>query len=152
LGQPVQLVLIFHGDAVEQVQRVDAGVLAAAGAHAAAWRAHVAARPTQVEADFGQVVEAGLEVVGGRAQQDDVAGSAVHIGQPAAVLIPHVTQLAQLVGGVEPTGRHGHPKGMELGHRRKFIGQVRVAADHPAAIALDADDTTVLPVADSVLV
>ena len=44
------------------------------------------------------------------------------------------------------------PHGVEGLNIGEQVGTVRVAADHAAAVALDADDAAVLPVADFVLV
>src|SRR3990172_6741073 len=85
-------------------------------------------------------------------QEDDVAGGTVHVGEPGAMAIPDVAQVAQRLGGVEPAGGLVDAAGVELGHVGELGGQVRVAPDDTAAVAHDAYQAAVLPVADMLLV
>ena len=148
----VDLILVLVRQVVAHVKRVVAGVLAAAGSHAAARRAQVGAGAAQVEPAIADVVEDGLQLVGVRSQQDDVAGGAVHVREPAAALLPYVADLAQHVARVEPAAGLGHAHRVELADVRELLGHVGVAADDAAAVALHAHDAAVLPVAHLVLV
>jgi len=146
----VELILVRHRDVVQQLQRVDARILAAARTHAAARGAHVRARTTQVEADLREIIETRLQPGSRHAQQNDVAGGAVHVGQAAAMFVPDIAQLAQLLGVVKPTRRHVDAHRVELCHRRKFLRQVGVPPDHAAAVAANAHDAAMFPVPDAV--
>ena len=60
--------------------------------------------------------------------------------------------VAQRLGGVEPPRGLVDAHGVEVRDVRELLGQVGVAADDAAAVAHDADDAAVLPVADLLLV
>src|SRR5450759_1575296 len=148
----MNLVLVVLREVVGQRQGVEAGPLAACRADAATGRAHHGPRPAQVEAVLGQLGKHRLERFGLHAEQDDVAGGAVQVGQAGAVLLPDVAHLAERVGLVEPPRRVVDPHRVELRHLRKLLGHVRVTSDDARAIPADADHATVLPVADAVAV
>ena len=94
----------------------------------------------------------GWRVFRRRAQENRIPRGAVQIGEPAAVLVPDVAELAQGIRLVEPPGRVVDPHRVEGLDVRKQVRPVRVAADDPGAVALDADNPPVFPVADAVLV
>ena len=96
--------------------------------------------------------EAGFQLIGSGAQEDDVAGGAVHVQEAAAVLIPDVAEFPQGLGGVKPAGGLVDAHGVEMLHAGEFIRQVGVTADDAGAVTQDADDAAMLPVGDLVLI
>ena len=121
----MQFVLVVHGHVVAQLHGVVARPLAARHAHAAGGCAQVGTGPAQIEAGVRQILEGGLELVGGGAQQNDVAGRAVHVGQAGPVLFPDVADRAQRVAGVEPSGGMVDAHGVEVGDFRELLREGR---------------------------
>ena len=102
---------------------------------------------------FGrQFGEAGFQLIGGGAQEDHVAGGAVHVQDAAAVLVPDFAEFPQGRGGVKPGGGLVDPDRMEMLDAGEFIRQVDVTADDAGAVTQDADDAAMLPVGDLVFV
>jgi hypothetical protein len=88
-SRPVQLVLVIIGQREAQRLGVVAGILAAGFSDAVGGGAQVGARATQVLVQLvGQLVENLLELRSGSAQENDVPGGAVHVGDAAAAKIP----------------------------------------------------------------
>ena len=151
-GRAVQFVLEGHGEVVGEGHGVVARPLAAGHAAAGAGCAHVRAGAAEIEPGLGELREDGLQLRGLRAEEDDVAGGTVHVGEAGAVLLPDVAQRPQGVGGIEPPRRLVHADGVELGDLGELLRDVVVTADDAAAVPLHAHDAAVLPVADLVVV
>jgi hypothetical protein len=114
---------------------VGARLLAARRADAGHGRAHARARAAQVEAVLVDLVEEMLGVLGGRADEHDVAGLAMERDQPGAPLAPGVGKLAQQLGGVVVAGRRLHAQRVELLGLREHARDFREARDDAPAIA-----------------
>ena len=128
------------------------GPLTPGHAAAAARRPDVGAGTADVEIDLLQLVEDRLELIGGGAQKNDVTGGAVHVGDAGAVLLPDVTDLPQSFGVVEPAGRLVDAHGVKVRDVGVLLRKIGIAADHAAAVAHHTHDSTVLPVADLLLI
>ena len=148
----VDLVLKAHGDVVADIETVDAGPFAASRSHAGAGCPQGGTGTAEIESGLRKIVETGLEMIRRRSQQNGVPGGAVHVGETAAVLVPDVAEVAQGVRLVEPSRRMIDPHGVEGLDVRKEIGTIRIAPDDTGAVALDADDTSMLPMADLIFI
>ena len=146
----MHFVLEMLGQLVREVHGVVAGPLAAGLPHAATGRPHVRTRSAQVEVVLGQLREDGLELARDGAQEHDVAGGAVHVGQAGAVPFPDVAQGAEGLRCVEPSGGLVDAERVEVGHVGELVRQEGIPPDHAAPVAHDAHDAAVLPVAPSV--
>ena len=148
----MDLVLIAHGDVVADIEAVHAGILATPRSDAGAGRPQSRTGTAEIKTRCRQIVKAGLQMIRRRTQQDGITGGAVHVGQPAAVLVPDVAEIAQGIGLVKPSRGMIDPqgvKGLDIG---KEVGAVRISPDDAGAVALDADDTSMLPMADLLLI
>ena len=143
----MQLILIVHGELVANVLRVVAGVFAAALAHTGGGGTQVGTGTAEVDVQFmGEIVEDFFELRGLRADEHDVAGGAVHVGQTGTAQFPDVAQATEELGGVELAGGLGHANGVEVGHAGEHFRLVAVTADDAAAVTEHAHDAAVLPV------
>ena len=141
---------VVHQHAVNLLL-VGAGLFAARRADARHRRAHARTGAAEVEAVFVDFVEEVLGLLGGGADEHDVAGLAVERDQAGTVFLPGVGQLAQHLGGVVIAGRRLHAQRMEflgLGEHRGDFGEAR---DDAAAVAEDRDRAA-LPVAKTRLI
>jgi len=146
-GGTVQFVLIVHGQLVAHVLRVVAGIFTARLAKAGFRRTQVGAGTTQVDVHLvGQFVEDFFQLGGLGAEQHDVAGGAVHVGQTGTTQIPNIAQVAQELAVVVLAGRLGHTHGVEVRHAGEHFGLVAVTADNAAAVTEHTHDAAVLPV------
>ena len=127
------------------------GLFAARMADAAHGGAHGGSGAAHVEADFVELVEGLLDVLGGAALEHDVAALAVQGDQAGTVTLPDVAHLAQQIGAVMHAGGRLDAQGMKFLRRGKFLGDFREAGDHPAAIPID-PDRSALPIAPAGLV
>jgi hypothetical protein len=146
----VQLVLEMLGDFLREGERIVARPLATRRPDAAARGPHVRTGTAQVEALFRQFGEDGLEFVRDRAQEDDVAGGPVHVGQARPALLPDVAQRPERLRGVEPAHGLIDAQGVEVRDVGEFVGQEGIAPDHASAVTHHAHDAAVLPVPDLV--
>ena len=146
-GGTVQLVLIVHGELIASVLRVVAGVFAAALAKAGGRRTEVRTGTAEVDVKLvGEIVEDLFKLRGLGADEHDVAGGTVHVGQTGATEFPNVAQAAQEFGGVVLAGGLSHADGVEVSHAGEHFGLVAVTADNAAAVTEHAHDAAVLPV------
>ena len=99
---------------------------------------------------MGQLIENLLDLGSGGAQENDVSGGSVHVGDTAAAEIPQITQVFQKFGGVVLAARLSHTNGMKMGDTRKHLRLVAVTADNAAAVTEYADDAAVFPMGPSV--
>ena len=95
---------------------------------------------------MGQFVENFLELGSGGAEEHDITGGTVHVGQAGTAEIPEVAELTKEGGGVVLAGRLSHTHGVEVSHAGEHFGLVAVTADNAAAVTEDTDDAAVLPV------
>ena len=148
----MQLILIFIGQGMAEVLGVVAGKFAAGSADAVSGRPQVGTRSAKVLIVFvGQFKENFLKLRRGGAQEDDVAGGAVHVGQAGTPEFPKVAEISEIRGGIIFTRRLGHAHGMEMGHARKFFRLVAVTTDNAAAVTKHAHDAAVFPMGLAVL-
>ena len=94
----------------------------------------------------GEIVEDLFKLRGLGADEHDVAGGTVHVGQTGATEFPNVAQAAQEFGGVVLTGGLSHADSVEVSHAGEHFGLVAVTADNAAAVTEHAHDAAVLPV------
>ena len=143
----MQFVLVVHGELVAGVLRVVAGVFAAALAKAGGRRTEVGTGTAEVDVELvGEIVEDFFKLRGLGADEHDVAGGTVHVGQAGAAEFPDVAQAAQEFGGVVLAGGLGHTDGVEVRHAGEHFRLVAVTADNAAAVTEHAHDAAVLPV------
>lgn len=150
-GRAVHVVEEGVDDLAQPLAFVEAGLLAAGVADAGHRGAHGGAGAAEVEAQFVDLVEGLLHVLGGAALEHDVAGLAVEGDQAGAVFLPDVAELAQDVGVVVHAGRRHDAQGVELGRVLEdrlllVVLDLGEARDDAAAVAEDADRAA-LPVA-----
>ena len=135
-----QLITGFHG--------VVAGPFATGLTTAAGGAAHGRTGTADVPTFLGHGLEARLQIVGNGAQEDEVAGGAMHIEDATAILIPNVKYFPQGGGGIKPAGGRVDPYGVEMCQTGEFIRQVGVTADDAGAITQHTHDAAVFPVGD----
>ncbi len=151
-GRAMQLVLVVIGHGEAQVLGVVAGVLAARSPDAVRGGAQVGAGTAEVLVVLVRELEEDLfELIRAGAQEDDVAGGAVHVSDAAAAQVPQVAKLAKVIGGVELAAGLVDTHGVEVGNPREQFRLVAVAADDAAAVPEHADDAAMLPVGRAVL-
>ena len=151
-GRPVDLVLVVLSKVVTGPHGVVTGPLASSHPETAARCSDRGAGATDVEIDLLERGERRLELSRSRAQKDDVAGGAVHVGEAGAMLVPQVTDLSQGVGVVEPTGRLIDAHGMEVCDLWILLRKVGIPADYAGPVTHHTYNPTVLPMADLLLV
>jgi len=105
-----------------------------------------------LEAGARQVLESGFQLVGGGAQQNQIAGRAMHVGETGPALFPNVANRAQGLAGVEPCGGLVNAHGVEVSDLRELFPDIAVAADHAAAVSQNSNQATMFPVALLLLV
>ncbi len=150
-SRAVQLVLVVIGHLVAEVLGVVAGPLAARGPDAVRGGTQIGARAAEVLVVLmGELEEDLLELIRAGAEEDDVAGGAVHIGQAAAAQVPQVAEVAQVLGRVELAAGLVDAHGVEVGDPRELLGLIAVTPDDAAAVAEDADNAAMLPVGRAV--
>ncbi len=130
---------------------VGARLLAARRADARHGGAHAGAGAAQVETVLVDLVEEMLRVLGGRADEHDVAGLAVERDQPRTPLVPRVRKLAQDLGRVMVAGRRLHAQRVEFLRLREHACDLGKARNDAAAIA-EHRDGAAFPVAQARLV
>ena len=148
----MQVELELLGELIADFHGVVAGPFAAGLTQAAGGGAHGGTGAADVPTLGGQFLKAGFQFFGAGAQEDEVAGGAVHVQNAAAVLVPDVAQLAEGRGGVVPAGGLVDPHGVEMFQTGELIREVGVTADDAGAVSQDADDAAVLPVGDLLFV
>jgi hypothetical protein len=100
----------------------------------------------------GQFIENFFQLRGGGAQEDDVTGGAVHVGDAAAAEFPQVADLFQKLGGVVFAAGLVDAHGVKMGHAGEILRLVAVAADNAAAVTENTHDAAVFPVGHTVFV
>ncbi len=91
----MELILELVGKGIADFHRVDVGKLATRIAHAAARGAEAGTGTAEVPALCRGFGKNGLELVGLRAEENQVARRTVEVGQSAAIFIPNVHELTQ---------------------------------------------------------
>ena len=149
----MQFVLVVFGQLIAGVLRVVAGKFAAGLAEAGGRRTEVGTGAAEVVVHLvGQLVEHFFELGGGGAEEHDITGGAVHVGQAGTTEIPDVAELTEESGAVVLAGRLGHTHGVEVSHAGEHFRLVAVTADNAAAVTENADDAAVFPVGFLVVV
>ena len=129
---------VVHHPAVNAVL-VAVGHLAAGATDTGHGGAHAGAGTAEVPAVLIDLVEEVLGVIGGGADEHDVAGLAVEGHQAGTPFLPAVRQLTQHVGGVVVTCRRLHAQGMEFLGLGEGLANLGEARDDTAAVAVDTD-------------
>ena len=148
----MELVLERHGHVVTHLHGVVTGPLATGLAAATRGGAHVGAGSAEVEPDVGELLENILKHFGPAAEQHHITGGAVEVGNAGPVLLPNVAYFANRIRGIEPSRRLVDTNRMEMLDLRELLRQIVVSTDNAAAVSHDADDATVFPVADFLVV
>ncbi len=142
----MELILELMGERIADLHGVDVRELAAGFAGTAARGTEAGAGAAEVPALCRCFREDGLELVGLRAEEDEVAGGPVHVRQAAAVFVPDIHELTKRARRIVEAGGLVDTNGVEVSDARIFLGKVAVTADNAAAVTKDAHDTAVLPV------